>query len=265
MFFLHHLWKMDGAVVSQSCIWLRFPLLTWGSVVIFAVTCNSCLGPSNQVFTKEKFEVKELQRFLPQKLEVTPILKPGVGDCQVKKVENCTHCPFPIARGHPVETQHSVNQVHTTHVGVVLSNCQWPWHLNKPFVFLGPSFACVLRFNAIGRGCHGNWLVVQPLYGSNFRRASSDYHLWCPSSCLFEGFILYDVALLWQPVFHEGSSPCQPFCHQGVEEVDRCEVPVKEQVGSSGNRLYQMKNSLLSNALPFCNSEGSLALLDHKV
>ncbi|CAL8259455.1 unnamed protein product [Arctogadus glacialis] len=28
--------------------------------------------------------------------------------------------------------------------------------------------------------------------------------------------------------------------------------------------LHQMKNSLLSNALPFCNSEGSLALVDHK-
>ncbi|MEQ2219830.1 hypothetical protein XENOCAPTIV_025112 [Xenoophorus captivus] len=38
--------------------------------------CRASLGPSNQLFTKEQFEVKKLQWFLPQKLAVTLILKP---------------------------------------------------------------------------------------------------------------------------------------------------------------------------------------------
>lgn len=249
--FFHHLWKMDGAIVSQSCIWLQFPLLTWGSVVIFAVTCDSCLGLSNQLFTEEQFEVKELQWFLLQRLAVTLILKPWVGDCQVKKVENCTHCPFPSARSHPVETQHSVNQVQATHAGAVLSSCQWPWHLDKPFAFLGPSSVSALRFSAIGRWCHVNWLVVQPLSDCKFRRALSDNHIWCPSS-----FVFWRAYPLWS------STPLQPCFSLGFQSQS---APVKEQVGPLGNRLRQMRNTLFFNAPSFCNSEGSLALVDHKV
>lgn len=108
---------------------------------------------------------------------------------------HCMHCPFLSVRGHPV--------VHATHVGVVLSNCQWPWHLDKSFIFLWPSSACVLRFSAIGRGCYDNWIIVQPL-DDKFGRASSDYHLWCPSCFLFERLNPY--ALFLKPVVHESLS-----------------------------------------------------------
>lgn len=86
LFHVHHLWKMDSNIASQSFIWLWFPLLFWGSRVIFTVTCASCLSPSNQLFTKEQLEVEELQWFLPPQLQVTSILKPRVVYFQIKKV-----------------------------------------------------------------------------------------------------------------------------------------------------------------------------------
>ena len=74
-----------------------------------------------------------------------------------------------------------------------------------------------------------------------------------------------NVTLLWNSVVHKGSSSCQSLYHQGVQEVDSRKEPVKEQLGSSGNRFNQKKNSLFPNASSLCDSESGLALVDHKI
>lgn len=61
-------------------VWFCFGVFIWYKTS----KINSQLDLRNPVATKE----------LPQKLAVTLKLKTRVGDWQVRKVENCTHCPF---------------------------------------------------------------------------------------------------------------------------------------------------------------------------
>lgn len=107
------------------------------------------------------------------------------------EVENCTHCPFPSARGHPVETQHSVNQVHATHVGAELSNCQWPRHLDKTFVFLGPSSAAGLLSNHLWQEVQESfvWLPSLMLLLLSFWRACPLWSCGPLEPCYSWGFL----------------------------------------------------------------------------
>lgn len=106
---------------------------------------------------------------------------------------------------HPIETDHVITHVHSSHVIVLRYNCRFG-NTDVTLFFIGPPHTAALWFYSVGCRSHENWFVVLPLCHCKFQRFSND-HFGSSLSLLLQPMITWHfcLAFCWDPVFHHSS------------------------------------------------------------